>query len=123
TYPLSLDGTRTRTTFPADNHPVDGREIAGAHRSDQRLDRKEANARRSFLQMTDATLLAAILDRNTEPHVGRTSALTVASAQKITHQRRPLGKYLERVPVRSLHRVEHVGNECVWYLLVKQIAH
>jgi len=70
-----------------------------------------------------AALLAAVFDRNAEPHVTRPPFCAIPSAQKIAHQRGPLREHLKCVPVSALHSVTHARDKLVRDFFMEQITH
>ncbi len=101
--PLLADRTRGLAAFAAYDRPMNAAEIDGTDRSDQRLERDEADRSRRFAQMLDATHDIGILDAGAEPNIGQD--FPDLSGNEFCHALGRFGEDLIIVPRRVAHHL------------------
>src|SRR6185312_6371649 len=115
TCPGGIERPCAGAAFAAEDHPAYPREIKRAERRDQRLHGKEPQPRRRCAQVGDATFRRAVLDGDAAPDMAGSDRLAVPRTKISTHEMAALGQHLIGVPVRALHRVEHLVDEGARY--------
>jgi hypothetical protein len=121
--PAFLHGPSPRPALPPDDGPRDTLQIDIPDRPEQRLERDEACVGVDLLQVLDPARERGVLDRDSEPDVARDRPALIPVPDIVAHERAALGQHLVDMPVRLLHRIEHLVDELTVDVLVEQVAH
>ncbi len=73
--------------------------------------------------MLDPARVRGVLNRDAEPDVARDRPFIIPLPDVVAHERAALGQHLVDMPVRLLHGIEHVVDECAVDVLVEKVAH
>src|SRR4051794_38536847 len=97
----------TRARLAAGDKPIDPVEVQAFEWPEQRLGTDEPDGRRDQPKSVSAAHEATILDRCADPDIRR----PIETRSQLRQALMSLGQHLERVPVRTAHRLEYLLDE------------
>ena len=117
--PPGTHGPGLGTAFSANDDPGDSLEVYVSYGAEQGFDREEARGDGSLLKMPDPGRRRVVFNGHAAPDMSRDRTRLIAALDIPFHDRTSLCQYLENMPVRRFHRVEHVVDECCGNSLVE----
>ena len=106
-HPVRFHPPRARPGFPADDHPIDARQVQSRQGTQQRFEREKLRPGAGCPERRQTTEPFFGFDARAEPDVGR----PVQSPVEESGAARPLGEHLKSVLSRAIHHVENGLDE------------